>query len=491
MLLNIILQAWVIGSITLLINKQDEHTGHYRDVLHTLDDYAKAHNFDLLFYQRLKTQLKLDFDNREISDEHVLKDFPYSVRRKVLRRLYLPSLFETSLLRGVRQQYVDAFLAACKVEIFSPGEELIAKGTVAADLYLVVGGVVGLSTRDKVVSGNQEDWESERTDSVHGGNSSGWTTNTISSGEFINAVGFFTESPQMEHVRTISVCKILTLSRSSYRTLCQDFPESTSTVLQNLLKKVESMQVEKPDAFKPADGRTVRFEGNQPDESQQTQRQIQLQAAETTVKDMIQMHVNKLKDDRTTRFLFAASRGDGPTITIMLGHGLDPNAADYDKRTGLMVAAMNGQVDVCKQLLEYNANPNLVDMHGPSALLEAATHGHEEVMKVLLEHKAELCLSEAQAASTLCQAVFDGDVVRLRHLIQAGISVNAGDYDKRTAVHIAAAEGNVAALRIMVEQGKADLNVRDRWNNSVRDEAVRANSGQVMEYLEAALPSAS
>jgi ankyrin repeat protein len=125
----------------------------------------------------------------------------------------------------------------------------------------------------------------------------------------------------------------------------------------------------------------------------------------------------------------------------------------------------------------------LVDMHGVSALAEAAMNGHEETVQVLLKHGGSLCLSEAKAASTLCQAVFDGDVKLLQRLFEAKIDVNAGDYDRRTAVHIAAAEGNLAALRVLVDAG-ANLNVKDRWNNSVRDEAASAKAGHVIEYLD-------
>lgn len=544
MLLNIIIQAWMIGSITLLIVKQDEKTGQYRDVLQTLLTYARAHEFDYPFYKRLKTQLQLDFDNKDLADEIVLSDFPDSVRRKVLRRLYMPSLLQTSLLQGVRQQFVDAFLSACHVELFPPGEEICTKGNISTDLYLLVGGVVKLSTRDKVVkesTSGAEDWESEKTDSVHGGSSGQYnntdenavttrafssspSSTTKSSGDFINAVGFFTQTPQMETVRTLSVSKTLTMSRNSYRHLVEDYPQSNLILLQNLLGKVQGMaQQERRQVGlnaglattsvatmntvpSSADGeardgnsqddkdgngtvpKAVRFEsksddGNVPSEPQ-TEREFQLNAAHTTVQDLMQMHVNKLRDDRTTRFLFAASRGDMSTLTILLNQGLDPNVADYDSRTALMVAAVKGQIEVVTKLLEYHANPNLVDMHGSSALLEAATHGHEEVMQVLMGNQGQLCLAEARAASILCQAVFDGDIMLLSRLIRAGANVNAGDYDKRTAVHIAAAEGNVAALKVLVELGGANLDVKDRWNNSVLDEAKTSQNGAVLKYLE-------
>ena len=410
----------------------------------------------------------------------------------------------------------------------------MTKGFLAADLYLLVGGVVRCTTREKLVkesttgSSAVEDWESEKTDSVHGGGandsirggntypSSSSSSFTKTAGDFINEIGFFTDSPQMETVRTKTVCKTLTLSRTAYRMLCEDYPESIGTLLQNLLAKVRRMAQEeaapptKAVATAPttttttsttttaststssateSDGtsKSVRFEQSEtPDEDgPQTQRQFQLQAAEATVEDLIQMHVNKIKDDRTTRFLFAASRGDLSTLHIMLNQGMDPNSSDYDRRTGLMVAAMKGQTEVVVKLLEFNANPNMVDMHGTSALREAAMNGHEEALQVLLDHDATLCLSESQAASVLCQAVFDGDVMRLRHLIRAGIQVNAGDYDRRTGVHIAAAEGNLAALKVLVEEGGASLEVKDRWNNSVMDEAKASNSGKVVEYLSA------
>jgi ankyrin repeat protein len=82
-------------------------------------------------------------------------------------------------------------------------------------------------------------------------------------------------------------------------------------------------------------------------------------------------------------------------------------------------------------------------------------------------------MQESLAASVLCQAVFDGDIVLLKRLLRAGIQVNAADYDKRTAAHIAAAEGNAAAIRVLSSFG-ADLTLKDRWENSVQDEAKRS-----------------
>ena len=124
MLLNIAVAAWIIGSITLLMLKGDEKTREYRDSLEILHQYGIMHNFDQTLLNKLKEQMRLDFNNRETADEQVLRHFPSAVRRKILRRLYKEHLVKTNLMIGVRPQFVDAFLTSCTVEIFSPGEEI-------------------------------------------------------------------------------------------------------------------------------------------------------------------------------------------------------------------------------------------------------------------------------------------------------------------------------------------------------------------------------
>jgi CRP-like cAMP-binding protein len=500
MLLNIILHSWIIGSITLLIVKHDEKTGEYRNRLQVLDQYSRMHSLGRPLQKRLKTQLKLDFNNSEIADEQVLRNFPSSVRRRVLRRLYLPSLLRTSLMNGLRQQFVDAFLSACNVEFFSPGEEILQRGYVSPDLYLLVGGVVELLPMDNSIT---PDTHLAHINVGANGTSiadsefrpeNGMSERQIDAGDFINEIGFFTESPQIDTIRTVTVCKIMVMSRAAYTMIGQDHPGSIGKILQNLLEKVEEM-AEEIDSESHVN-LPIRLEvlragsvydvndttSSHADEVHRTVASVQTQAALTAVEDLVKMHINKQKDDHTTRFLFAASRGDTSTIALMCDQGFDPNSADYDCRTALMVAAMKGNADAVTTILEYQANPNQIDVHGSSALFEAAKNGHEKTIDVLLRHGAKLCMDESLAASTLCQAVSDGDILKLRRLLRAQIQVNASDYDKRTAAHVAAAEGNVIAFKALVEFG-ADLTVKDRWDNTVQNEAMKAHSPQLLKFL--------
>jgi CRP-like cAMP-binding protein len=332
MLSNIVIQAWIIGSITLLLIKKDEKTGNYRDTLETLDQYSQIHSFDQEFHRRLKTQLQLDFNTREIADESVLKFFPASMRRKVLRRLYTPFLANTELMNGVRQQFVDAFLSSCCVEIFSPGEEILRRNAISSDLYLLVGGIIRYapnSSSHSTVNDN-EDLQQK-------------------AGDFINEVGFFTESPQIDTVTTVTVCKTLTISRSAYKLLAQDHPGSSGKILQNLLDKVRDMEAafgapvksNIPVALGYLRAGSSYFHRNDSlpefrrSDSFRESGQHNSASALTAIKELVKMHIEKQKDDHTTRFLFAASRGDSNTISVMCDQGFDPDCSDYDSRTGM------------------------------------------------------------------------------------------------------------------------------------------------------------
>lgn len=282
------------------------------------------------------------------------------------------------------------------------------------------------------------------------------------------------------------------MSQASFKALAQDHPGSAGKILQNLLMIVEDAKADLPSSLPALYAGSIHdieqgygaLRGNMKDvlaSDRDDGRQLR-ESSLTAIRELVRMHMSKLLDDQTTRFCFAASRGDTSTISLMCDQGFDPNNADYDQRTALMVAAMKGNTDVVTVLLRYNANSNLTDVHGTSALLEAVKNGHEATMRTLQRHGASLCLPEHQAASILCQAVFDGDIVLLQRLLRAGCPVNACDYDKRTASHIAAAEGNVVALRVLGDND-ADFTLADRWQHTVQHEAERANATKLLEYL--------
>ena len=347
MLLNVVIMSWIIGSMTLLIVKSDEKTGLYRESLQVLDKYATLHNFDKKLTKRLRNQLKLDFENKDISDEQVLHFFPASIRRKLLRRLYLPTLLETRLMRGTRQQFCDAFLALCSVEVSSPGSEILQRGSISSDLHLLLEGEVVISASadsDRTIESADEtaDLSTSIADTEANVQRSPQDPHTASGyecGDWINSLGFFTESPQIDTIKTKGVCKLLTMSRTNYAAIAADHPGSAGIILQNLLSKVQDMASAVrfgTDLDLPKDLAILRagsyFDLNAASlhatEVDKAVTEAQNEAALTAVEDLVKMHISKQKDDHTTRFCFAASRGDIATMTVMCDQGFDPDSSD-------------------------------------------------------------------------------------------------------------------------------------------------------------------
>lgn len=64
--------------------------------------------------------LKLHFNNVNRNDEGVLRAYPSTIRRRVLRFLYLDVLHGSTLFDGAKQRFLDALLAAARVEAYLP-----------------------------------------------------------------------------------------------------------------------------------------------------------------------------------------------------------------------------------------------------------------------------------------------------------------------------------------------------------------------------------
>lgn len=114
------------------------------------------------------------------------------------------------------------------------------------------------------------------------------------------------------------------MSKSHYRDVAADHPGSAGVVLQNLLAKVEDLPGNKLAAVHESVSFGEEFDADNAVEEAQAQHAL------TAVKDLIMMHINKQKDDHTTRFCFAASRGDTETIASMCDHGFDPDSSDCE-----------------------------------------------------------------------------------------------------------------------------------------------------------------
>lgn len=62
-------------------------------------------------------------------------------------------------------------------------------------------------------------------------------------GDCFGEVAFFTEIPQMQTVRTVTVCRVLVVPRSAYQSIKSAFPLGTRQVLDNLQAHAELVRI--------------------------------------------------------------------------------------------------------------------------------------------------------------------------------------------------------------------------------------------------------
>ena len=117
------------------------------------------------------------------------------------------------------------------------------------------------------------------------------------------------------------------MSKANYRDLSNDHPGSAAIVLKNLLCKVEELP--QSIAIRRSSRMGVCFDVES-DDAGDAAAEVQAQQALVAVQELVRLQIDKQKDDHTTRFCFAASRGDEKTIVYMCEQGFDPDSSDCE-----------------------------------------------------------------------------------------------------------------------------------------------------------------
>jgi ankyrin repeat protein len=176
------------------------------------------------------------------------------------------------------------------------------------------------------------------------------------------------------------------------------------------------------------------------------------------------------QDSLNASFTYAASSGDPELVQTILAKRVSPDTADYDGRSAMHLASSEGMTECLKVILSSKGDANLKDRWGSTPLQDALNGGFLGTCKLLRSFGGDLGLEDP--AGLLCSCASDGDTPRMQQLLDYRIDVNCGDYDLRTALHLASTEGRLTVVSFLVAHG-ADVNVKDRWNSTPLEDAIR------------------
>ncbi|KAF5831397.1 cyclic nucleotide-binding-like protein [Dunaliella salina] len=145
LMLNIAIQAYILGTITIVMVKKDVESQAYRGSVTTLNEFAEANELPKTLYTAMREHVELKFYSERTADEQVLQFYPSTIKRKVLRHLYMEVLKDCYLFHGCKARFLDQVLAAVRMELFMPNVPILNEGDVCNELFLIVDGEVATS----------------------------------------------------------------------------------------------------------------------------------------------------------------------------------------------------------------------------------------------------------------------------------------------------------------------------------------------------------
>ncbi len=112
------------GTVTMLMVKGDKRMKQFRDRVTNLRAYGKLNDIPERLMKAMEAHTELHFHNEQASDEQVLAIYPQTIRRRVLRHLYMESVKNCYLFAGCNSKFLDLVLSLGRVEQFMPQEQV-------------------------------------------------------------------------------------------------------------------------------------------------------------------------------------------------------------------------------------------------------------------------------------------------------------------------------------------------------------------------------
>jgi len=182
---------------------------------------------------------------------------------------------------------------------------------------------------------------------------------------------------------------------------------------------------------------------------------------------------------------YAAHFGYVHILEYFKSFGAKFESGDYEGRTPLHVAAKCGQADVIKHIIEQKMDLDITDKRGRSAMFEAIFNKQYSVAEFLQKSNAKVFASTEDLRRLLFKLVAKSDLEGIRLLYYGGVH-NLKDYkniDSRTIAHIACADGKEKIVEFLKVQAKFDFTVKDRWDQTPLDDAIRVNDRNIIRIV--------
>lgn len=186
--------------------------------------------------------------------------------------------------------------------------------------------------------------------------------------------------------------------------------------------------------------------------------------------------------------MIAVKQDDMAMVDLLLSLNAIPSnfIGTTHKITALHLAAEKGNFAMTKRLLDAGVDPNIShpDIKGLwTPLHDAVLHGSNELIGLLIDRGAHIEAKTATGSTPLALSARHYKVSSTRYLIQRGANVNTQDAAGSTPLIQACLVGATPVAKLLVEQGKADLSLKNHAGATALDEADRKDMWECALYL--------
>ncbi|KAK9867354.1 hypothetical protein WJX84_001740, partial [Apatococcus fuscideae] len=193
-------------------------------------------------------------------------------------------------------------------------------------------------------------------------------------------------------------------------------------------------------------------------------------------------NVNITSHDGWTPLHEAATNGHVAAVKALIKAGVQVHAKTSNGLTALHNAASAGHMAVVQQLLEAGSSINARTASGTNALYNAATAGHVEAVQRLIDAGSELDVQAANGLTVLHSAASNGHCEVIEELIKAGCDLDIQAQNGCTGLHNAAANGHLATAKALINAA-CDLDIQNSNGNTALHVAASKGHAEVVEAL--------
>lgn len=189
--------------------------------------------------------------------------------------------------------------------------------------------------------------------------------------------------------------------------------------------------------------------------------------------DVNRRYQNDMSGDVGSPLIFAAERGYGDILQILLHAGARTDVTNIHRTTPLMMAAYGKHAEAVKLLLAAGADIEAAETGGGTALSLAEERGAADVVALLQQatiqrkekeqerQESHAATGKPKPAELIAAVVDHADIDLVKKLLDRGADVNETDKDGASALIYAAMNGHNDIIEELLKHG-ADITLKDR-----------------------------